>query len=65
MDVFSTVFSTRPMLSVSWSSSDWWVALNGAKEASSMTARTEPSNRIGRTMMFRGVASPRPELIWT
>ena len=30
-----------------------------------MTARTEPSNRIGSTMMFSGVASPRPEFTWT
>ena len=43
----------------------WWVGLNGLNEASSTTARTAPSNRIGSTMMFSGVDSPRPELIWT
>ena len=63
-DVAATVLSTRPMLSASWSSSDWWVGLKAEKEASSITARTEPSKRIGSTMMFSGVASPRPELIW-
>ena len=63
-DVASTVLSTRPMLSVSWSSSDWWVGLKAANDASSITARTEPSNRIGSTMMFSGGDSPRPELIW-
>ena len=59
-EVASTVLSTRPMLSVSWSSSDWCAALNGANEASSITARTEPSKRIGRTMMLSGGDSPRP-----
>ena len=39
--------------------------LKGENEASSMTARTDPSNRIGRTMILRGVALPRPELILT
>ena len=63
-EVASTVLSTRPMLSVSWSRRDWWVGLKGAKDASSITARTEPSKRIGRTMMFSGGDSPRPELIW-
>ena len=39
--------------------------LNGEKEASSTTARTDPSNRTGSTMMLSGVDSPRPELILT
>ena len=53
------------MLSVSWSRNAWWVGLKRLKEASSSTARTEPSNRIGSTMMFSGVDSPSPELIVT
>ena len=61
----SIVLSTRPMLSVSWSRNAWWVTLNGENEASSTTARTEPSNRTGSTMMFSGVDSPSPELIRT
>ena len=60
----STVLSTSPMLSVSWSRNAWWVGLKAANDASSITARTEPSNRIGSTMMLSGVDSPRPELIW-
>ena len=43
----------------------WWVTLNGENEASSTTARTDPSNRTGRTMMLSGADSPRPELILT
>ena len=61
----SIVLSTSPMLSVSWSRNAWWVGLNRLNEASSTTARTEPSNRIGSTMMFSGADSPRPELILT
>ena len=53
------------MLSVSWSRKAWWVALKRLNEASSTTARTEPSKRIGSTMMFSGGESPRPELIVT
>jgi hypothetical protein len=64
-DAASTVLSTRPMLSVSCSSSDWCAGLKASKDASSITARTDPSNRIGSTMMFSGVAAPRPELICT
>ena len=59
----SIVLSTSPMLSVSWSRNAWWVGLKRLKEASSITARTEPSKRIGSTMMFSGGDSPRPELI--
>ena len=51
----SIVLSTRPMLSVSWSRKAWWVTLKRLNDASSTTARTEPSNRIGSTMMFSGV----------
>ena len=51
------------MLSVSWSSSDWCDGLKAENDASSITARTEPSNRIGSTMMFSGGDSPSPELI--
>ena len=61
----SMVFSTIPMLSVSWSRNARWVSLKRSKEASSMTALTSPSNRTGSTTMLSGVASPRPELIWT
>ena len=59
----SIVLSTSPMLSVSWSRNAWWVALKRLNDASSITARTEPSNRIGSTMMFSGCDSPSPELI--
>ena len=66
MTVFaSIVLMTRPMLTVSWSRKDWWVTLKRLNEASSTTARTAPSNRIGSTMMFSGADSPRPELIVT
>ena len=61
----SIVLSTRPMLSVSWSRNAWWVTLNGENEASSITARTDPSNSTGSTMMLSGVDSPSPELILT
>ena len=54
-----------PTLSVIESRNAWWVTLNGEKEASSTTARSDPSNRTGRTMMFSGAASPSPELIRT
>src|SRR5664279_54041 len=37
----SIVFSTSPMLSISWSRNAWWVALKGLKEASSTTALTD------------------------
>ena len=40
------------------------MALKAWNEASSMTAFTSPSKSTGSTMMFSGVASPRPELIW-
>ena len=59
------VFRTMPTLSVIESRNAWWVGLNVENEASSTTARSEPSNRTGRTMMLRGAASPRPELIRT
>ena len=61
----SIVLSTRPMLSVSWSRNAWCVTLNGENDASSTTARTDPSNRTGSTMMLSGVAAPSPELIRT
>ena len=61
----SIVLSTSPIVSVSWSRKAWWVALKRLNEASSTTARTEPSKRIGSTMMFSGVDAPRPELIVT
>ena len=53
------------MLSVSRSRKAWCVWLKRLNDASSTTARTDPSNRIGNTMMFSGVASPSPELIIT
>ena len=59
------VLSTRPMLSVMESRNVWWVTLNGENEASSTTARTDPSNRTGRTMMLSGADAPSPELILT
>ena len=37
----------------------------GENEASSTTARTEPSNRTGSTMMLSGGDAPSPELILT
>jgi len=61
----SIVFSTSPILSVSWSRNAWWVGLKRLSEASSTTARTAPSKRIGNTMMFNGGDSPKPELITT
>ena len=59
------VLRTMPMLSVIESRNAWWVTLKGEKEASSITARTDPSNRTGRTMMLSGAESPSPELIFT
>jgi hypothetical protein len=59
------VDSTMPMDSISWSRKACWVSLNSPKVASSITAFSSPSNRAGRTMMFCGAASPRPELILT
>ena len=53
------------MLSVSMSRNAWWVSVNGEKEASSNTARTEPSNSTGTTITFNGVAEPSPELLRT
>ncbi len=58
------MFSTTPMLSASWSRKIWWIWLKGRKDASSTTAFTSPSKRMGSTMMLRGGASPSPELIW-
>ncbi len=58
------MLSTTPMLSMSWSRKSWWIVLKWRNEASSMTALTSPSKSTGRTMIFSGVASPRPELIW-
>ena len=58
------MLSTTPIDSVSWSRKIWWMAPNGLNDASSITAFTSPSKRTGRTMMFSGGASPRPELIW-
>jgi hypothetical protein len=59
------VFRTMPTLSVIESRKAWWVTLNGENDASSTTARSVPSKRTGRTMMFSGTASPSPELIRT
>ena len=44
----SIVLSTRPMLSGSWSRNAWCVTLNGENDASSTTARTDPSNSTGK-----------------
>ena len=63
--VASIVLSTMPMLSVIESRNVWWVTLNGENDASSITARSDPSNSTGSTMMLSGVASPSPELIRT
>ena len=57
----SMVLITMPMLSVSWSRSAWSLALNCSKDASSRTALTCPSNRMGSTMMFAGTEWPSPE----
>ena len=59
------VLRTMPMLSVTESRNVWWVMLNGENEASSMTARKDPSNSTGRTTMLSGGDSPSPELIRT
>ncbi|MNU05407.1 hypothetical protein D3C72_2502000 [compost metagenome] len=59
------VFRTIPMLSVSCSRKERCVSLKWPKEASSSTAFTSFSNSTGRTMMFSGAASPRPELMRT
>ena len=61
----SMVLRTRPMLSVIESRKVWWVTLNGENDASSITARIDPSKRTGSTMMLSGVASPSPELMRT
>ena len=39
--------------------------LNGENDASSITARTDPSNSTGSTMMLSGGDAPSPELIRT
>ncbi len=59
----SIVLSTIPMLSVRSSRNAWWVGLNRSSEASSSTPFTWPSKTTGRTMMFWGAESPRPEEI--
>ncbi len=57
---------TRPMLSVIESRNAWWVTLNGENDASSITARTDPSNRTGQhDDVERASTSPSPELIRT
>ncbi len=61
----SMVLSTMPIDSVSCSRKARCVLLKRSKEASSITALTSPSNTMGRTMMLRGVAWPRPDEIWT
>ena len=57
----SIVLRTMPMLSVIESRNAWWVTLNGENEASSMTARIDPSNRTGQDddVERRGLAEPR------
>ena len=59
------VESTTPIVSASWSRNARLTSANGFSEASSITASTCSSNRIGRTMMFTGSASPRPEVTLT
>ena len=61
----SIVLSTMAIVSVSWSSRLRWISLKWWNEASSITALTWPSKMTGRTTMFSGGASPRPELIRT
>ena len=63
--VASILFSTMPMLAVSCSRNARWDMVNALKEASSMTALTRSSNKIGRTIMFRGTAWNKPERIGT
>jgi hypothetical protein len=55
---------TTPIDSWSWSRKVWWIWLKGRKLASSTTAFTSPSKRMGRTRMLRGGASPSPDEIW-
>ena len=59
------VLRTIPMLAVTESRKVWWVREKGEKEANSITAWSDPSNRTGRRMMLSGGDSPRPELILT
>ena len=53
--------SETPTSSMSWSKKARCTSLNGDSEAISMTPRTSPSKSTGSTMMFTGVASPRPD----
>ena len=57
------VFRTTPIDSESWSRNVCWISVNGAKEASSITAITVSSNSTGKTMRLVGAASPRPDEI--
>ena len=58
------MFSTTPIDSASWSRKVWWIWLNGRKLASSITAFTSPSNRIGQDddVARRRLAEPRRDL---
>ena len=60
-----SVFSTTPIVSMSCSRNVRWISLNGSNDASSITPSTWSSNRTGRTMMFTGAPSPRPDVIFT
>ena len=51
------------MLAVTESRKVWWVREKGEKEANSITAWSDPSNRTGRRMMLSGGEAPSPELI--
>ena len=57
------VFRTTPIDSESWSRNVCWTSVNGVNDASSSTAITFSSKRMGRTMMLVGAASPSPEAI--
>ena len=58
-------FRTTPSVSPSCSRNAWLTSENARSEASSTTASTWSSNRIGMTTMFTGVASPSPEVTLT
>ena len=62
--VASMVVTTMPSDSTSCSRNASWMSVNLWNDASSSTPLTSPSNRMGTTTMFSGVASPRLLEMW-
>ncbi len=61
--VASRELRTIPRVSASWSRKETWTVVKGLKEASSTTAFTSCWKRMGRTTMWKGRPSPRPDEI--